>query len=237
MDTSFSKATYLAVPDNDRYPKKYSFTPLKVIGYLLLALATAVSILSFSTDLTAYIPTLRSCSTSMASAQGWHVRANVHPSGSGYEPSRSNLILVLQRLTKVEPEGFTLSLLSPDVAIDSNGRVLQLSSEDWSALEALAVKARDPERVPATGSYRNRWRCVREGIERAPLIRSSFRIQQRRTDLPIDQFWLAKDATGPLHPVGVHGYVDGTTVLSTPVGDIAELPEVSEQSYLNVMES
>lgn len=141
-------------------------------------------------------------------AQGWHVRANVHPSGSEYEPTRSNLILVLQRLTKVEPEGFTLSLFSPDVAIDSNGRVLQLSSEDWSALEALAAKARDPERVPATGSYRNRWR-----------------VKQQRTDLPIDQFWLAKDATGPLHPVGVYGYVDGTTALSTPVGDIAELPE------------
>ncbi|THH21074.1 hypothetical protein EW146_g412 [Bondarzewia mesenterica] len=53
--------------------------------------------------------------------QGWHARAQAHPSGSAYEPTRTDLTFILQHKTKVEPEGLSLALFAPDTAVDAMG--------------------------------------------------------------------------------------------------------------------
>ncbi|THH21153.1 hypothetical protein EW146_g366 [Bondarzewia mesenterica] len=215
MDSFPSKTMYAAAND-DKGSKKPLSSPFKAISYLLLtlvfSLCLAITVLpSGSTTLSSFISISKVSSVYMSlPGQGWHARAQAHPDGSTYEPARSDLIFVLQRKTKVEPEGFTLALFAPDIAVDAMGKVLKLSSEDWNALEALAGRAKDKQRVPETGSFGNQWR-----------------IQQRRTDLPIDQFHFAQGASDPLYVVGVYGYDGETRTLSKPVGEITELPEVN----------
>ncbi|VDB87099.1 unnamed protein product [Peniophora sp. CBMAI 1063] len=141
------------------------------------------------------------------SSSGWHSRASPHPAGPSYEPSRSDLLLVLKRSTRVEPDGFSLALLAPDVAVDALGRVLTVPSDDFAALQALASNVADTNKVPDTGSFGNQWR-----------------IKQRRTDWPIDSFRVARGPDEAPREVGVYGFDGEQRELNAPVGDITELP-------------
>ena len=92
------------------------------------------------------------------SSQGWYSRTSPHPAGASYEPSRSDLLLVLQRSTRVAPDGFSLALIAPDVAVDALGRVLTVPSDDFAALRTLASQVADKSNVPDTGVFGNQWR-------------------------------------------------------------------------------
>lgn len=92
------------------------------------------------------------------SSQGWHARTSPHPAGTSYEPVRQDLLFVLQRSAPADPNGFSLALLTPDVAIDALGRVLTVSADDFAALRTLASKVADEINVPDTRSFGNQWR-------------------------------------------------------------------------------
>ena len=134
---------------------------------------------------------------------GWHSRATPHPDGAAYDIKKENVVFGLTRNSRVEPEGFSVALFKPNVAIDAMGRVFVLSEDDWSALANLASQTNS---LPDTGSFRNQWR-----------------VKHDRTDYPID--YLHVSTGSDLHMIGVYGHDGQTTTLKPPVGDITDLPE------------
>jgi hypothetical protein len=107
-----------------------------------------------------------------------------------------------------DPDGFTLALFSPNVAIDARGRVLEVAHDDWVGIVALAAQAAG---LPLPDSSNHCWR-----------------IEQRRTSWPIDKLWLplrADNGRVEWRDPSVYGYEKGKLRLSQPVGDRADLPE------------
>ena len=92
--------------------------------------------------------------------QGWHARASAHPAGGSYEPAREDLLFVLQHSSPIEPNGFSLTLFAPDVAVDALGRVLTVQAEDFVTPRTLATKVADESNVPDTAMFGNQWRYV-----------------------------------------------------------------------------
>ncbi|CAL1704906.1 unnamed protein product [Somion occarium] len=142
--------------------------------------------------------------------EGWHGRATFHPSPETFTPTREILAFAVLHHAPAIPDGFTLALFKPDVAVDARGKVLILNPDDFTGLSDLARQTLD---LPSTGSFMNAWR-----------------IAQRRTDQPIERLFVPGSTTA-LVETSVQGYEKGKTELKTPVGDIHELPEVLHELF------
>ncbi|GJE87188.1 hypothetical protein PsYK624_032710 [Phanerochaete sordida] len=134
---------------------------------------------------------------------GWHSRS--HPDQRAFNPTRDELVFAVLRSTPAEPDGFTLALFTPNIAVDSMGRVLVLGQETFDGVASLAKQTLE---LPETGTFRNTWR-----------------IKQPRTSQPIERL-LVPSSSGELRQICVQGYEKDKRELSAPVGDITELPEV-----------
>ena len=113
-----------------------------------------------------------------------------------------------------DPEGFTLALFTPDIAVDARGKVLVLRTDDFKGLRDLADRAKD---VPQTGSFRSTWQ-----ISHTP----------ERTSQPIDRIITSRPGSSDvLEPASVQGWDASLTELKLkqPVGEYTHLPEVLAQ--------
>ncbi|KAG9096413.1 hypothetical protein FRC06_008689 [Ceratobasidium sp. 370] len=189
-------------PSSDEKPRSSRFTPARAGLALIVTILLALFTFSCSSPVAPHLPHLR-----MASPSGWHSRATPHPDGAAYDVQKENIVFAMTRNTRVEPNGFSVALFKPNVAIDAMGRVFVLNHEDFSALASLAAEAAN---LPDTGSFRNQWRQV------APPFKHD------RTDYPIDELHVA--TSKGLHSIGIYGHDGQTTTLKPPVGDITNLP-------------
>ncbi|RPD66285.1 hypothetical protein L226DRAFT_530388 [Lentinus tigrinus ALCF2SS1-7] len=152
---------------------------------------------------------------SSSSASGWHVRANPYASAAEFAPSKDALIFAVLLNAPTDPEGFTMALFRPDIAVDARGRVLQLKPQDFSTLAELAEEA---TRLPDTGSFMNAWRVAHD-----------------RTSQKIDRLF-ARTAAGELKQVSVQGWHAEKKKLQTAVGEYEELPPVLQELFEYIQE-
>ena len=178
-----------------------SIAHLSSTAYIAVFLLAALFALSKTSSL--HIHPYFSRAT-MAS-QGWYSRTSPLPAGTSCEPSRSNLLLVLKRSTPVAPNGFSLALLAPDVAIDALGRVLHVEPADHDGIVALA---RATLKLPDTNAPDNLWR-----------------VAHRATGRPIERVRVAEEAQGPLRHTSVYGFAKSHRALAEPVGEHTVLPD------------
>ena len=150
------------------------------------------------------------------SLTGWYSRAEPHPSPEAFAPSRESLLFAAFRSAQVG-ESLTAALFSPNIAVDAMGRVLVVQQSDFSGLAALAKQVLD---LPNTGNFQNQWRVYR-----------------RATCRPIEKSFVT-DGDGDLVQTGVYGFVgDGPRVLSAPVGEYTELPQVLSDLFSLALEA
>jgi hypothetical protein len=109
-----------------------------------------------------------------ASAEGWHAHAT-RVSSANFAPKASDVILTVLYNSQVEPEGFTMSLVRPNLAVEASGQVLALRASDFAAFEAQ-VRAVS-QHVEPTGAFMGQWR-----------------VKQARTGYPIDRVLIPGDA-------------------------------------------
>ena len=140
---------------------------------------------------------------------GWHARATPHPSPETFTPTRSSLAFAVLRNAQADPEGFTLALFSPNIAVDARGKVIIIDFDRWDAFVDLA---RQTVSLPKTGKFWNTWK-----------------VKQERTSQPIDRILVASAGSGELVETSVQGWEKGKTELSEPVGDITQLPKVLDE--------
>ncbi|QRW20298.1 hypothetical protein RhiXN_09273 [Rhizoctonia solani] len=190
---------YIQLPSSatDEKPRRQLVTPARAGIVLIITLLAALFVFSPASDKPMSGP-----GRSIANPAGWYSRATPHPDGSNYDVKKENVVLGLLRNSRVEPEGFSVALFKPNVAVDAMGRVWTLNDVDFDALTKLATLTRE---LPDTGAFRNQWR-----------------VKHDRTDYPIDQLYVSTSAG--LHTIGVYGHDGETTTLKPPVGDITELP-------------
>ncbi|KAG8698110.1 hypothetical protein FRC09_007429 [Ceratobasidium sp. 395] len=122
---------------SDEKPRSSLFTPARAGFALLLTILLAFFTLTPSSSTTPHLPSLR-----MTAPFGWHSRATPHPDGAAYDVQKENVIFGMARNTRVEPEGFSVALFKPNVAVDAMGRVWTLSEQDFSALTSLASEVK-----------------------------------------------------------------------------------------------
>ncbi|KAI1794499.1 hypothetical protein LXA43DRAFT_883325, partial [Ganoderma leucocontextum] len=151
---------------------------------------------------------------SAASAQGWHARATPHPSPD-FTPTKDALVFAVLLNAPVDPEGFTMALFQPDVAVDARGRVLQPRPQDFATLTALAQEA---SRLPDTGSFMNAWRVAHD-----------------RTSQKIDRLF-AKTADGGIRETSVQGWDPEKTQLEDAVGGYQDVPPVLQELFWYIQE-
>ncbi|KAI0748266.1 hypothetical protein C8Q80DRAFT_1170955 [Daedaleopsis nitida] len=150
------------------------------------------------------------------SVQGWHSRAaDPHTAAADFTPTKDALAFAVLLNAQADPEGFTLALFHPDIAVDARGRVLQLQPSDFSKLTALAAEV---NHLPDTGSFMNAWRVVHD-----------------RTEQKIDRLF-AKTSAGNLKQTSVQGWHTDKKQLKTAVGDHAELPAVLDELFGYIQE-
>ncbi|KAJ8462344.1 hypothetical protein ONZ51_g10956 [Trametes cubensis] len=140
---------------------------------------------------------------SATSAKGWHARARPHPSSADFVPARDNLVFAVLLNAPADPEGFTVALFRPDVAVNARGQVLQVQSDDFTALADLAEQV---IRLPETGSFMNAWRVAHD-----------------RTDRKIDRLFVPT-SSGEIKQTSVQGWHPERKHLKTPVAEYTELP-------------
>ena len=148
--------------------------------------------------------------------EGWHSRATPHPDPRNFTPQRDALAFGVLRNARADPEGFTLAVFSPNIAVDAAGRVLILSDADFSGFVALAKQTLQ---LPPTGSFMNAWR-----------------IAQVRTEQPIERLFVPGD-DGALVQTSVQGYERGKTELKIPVGDVKHLPPLLQELFGYISEA
>ena len=152
---------------------------------------------------------------SSASAAGWHARAAPYTSAADFTPSKDALVFAVLVNAPADPEGFTMALFQPDIAVDARGRVLQLKQEDFSTLASLAEEA---ARLPETGSFMNAWRVAHD-----------------RTSQKIDRL-VSRAPSGELRQVSVQGWHAEKKKLQTAVGEYEELPHVLQELFGYIQE-
>ncbi|KAG8771796.1 hypothetical protein FRC12_003403 [Ceratobasidium sp. 428] len=184
---------------SDEKPRSSLFTPARAGFALLLTILLAFFTLTPSSSTAPHLPSLR-----MTTPSGWHSRAAPHPDGAAYDVQKENVIFGMARNTRVEPEGFSVALFKPNVAVDAMGRVWTLNEQDFSALASLASDRTALYLSPTPSNIR------------AP------RVKHDRTDYPIDQLYVS--TSKGLHAIGVYGHDGETTTLKPPVGEITNLP-------------
>ncbi len=142
---------------------------------------------------------------------GWHNRSAPHRSPDDFTPTRDALVFAVLRNAPADPNGFTLALYTPNIAIDASGRIFQLGDTDFAGLSALA---RHVLTLPQTGSFMNAWRIVR------PI-----------TSQPIERLFVP-DSSGQLVQTSVQGFEkEHRNQLKTPVGQYTELPSVLSELF------
>lgn len=135
---------------------------------------------------------------------GWHARAQSSPSLTDFSPNRDTLQFALLRSSPAEPEGFTLALFSPDIAVDATGRVYHIQASDFTTLTTLSSRTLD---LPQTESFMNTWR-----------------IKRPTTSQPIQRLYVA-NSEGKMVVTSVYGFPGGEPrTLATPVAEYTELP-------------
>lgn len=152
---------------------------------------------------------------SAMSAQGWHARAMPHPSPD-FTPTKDVLAFAVLLNAPIDPEGFTMALFQPDVAIDARGRVLQPQPQDFAALVALAQEANG---LPDTGSFMNAWR-----------------VAHARTSQKIDRLFAKVTPGGDIRETSVQGWDPEKTQLQDAVGDYQALPLVLQELFGYIQE-
>ncbi|CDO72853.1 hypothetical protein BN946_scf185002.g38 [Trametes cinnabarina] len=172
-------------------------------------------------------PSFRSSSTnrfgedyfamSLPSAKGWHARAHMHPSSATFVPSRGKLVFAVLLNAPADPEGFTVALFRPDVAVDARGRILQVQPDDFAALADLAEQV---NRLPETGSFMTAWRVAHD-----------------RTDQPIDRLFVPVPGGKEIKQTSVQGWHPEKKKLKTPVADYTELPAVLHKLLGDIKEA
>jgi len=158
---------------------------------------------------TSYLPFMST--SSQHSAAGWHARSPLHPSGDSFVPTREALALACLYSTPVQPSGLAAALFKPDIAVDAQGRVLQLSQADFAAIKELGASS-VADNIPAAGGFRNQWR-----------------IKHARTSQPIS--WLRVVDGGAIKDVSVYGYNKQKLELDPEVDGLATLPEVLDKVF------
>ncbi|KAI0082738.1 hypothetical protein K474DRAFT_1654890 [Panus rudis PR-1116 ss-1] len=148
--------------------------------------------------------------------EGWFGRAKPYPSPETFSPSRENLAFAVLHHAPADPDGFTLALFSPDIAVDAMGHLHTIDKADFAGLTHLA---QGTLKLPPTGLFMNTWK-----------------VAQRRTDNPIERLYVPK-AEGDLVQTSVQGYEKGKKELKAPVGDIRELPDVLHEFFGLVAEA
>ena len=138
--------------------------------------------------------------------QGWYSRSTPHDSPSTFTPTREALAFVVLHNAQADPDGFTLALFHPNVAVDAMGRVLVVQEDDFAGLTSLAQKTLS---LPQTGSFWNTWRIARE-----------------RSEQVIRRLFVAESKDGELGQTSVQGYSKERTTLKPAVGSVDKLPEV-----------
>ncbi|KAI0362262.1 hypothetical protein OH77DRAFT_37799 [Trametes cingulata] len=152
---------------------------------------------------------------SSASAKGWHGRAQPHPDGAKFAPARDKLVFAVLVNAQADPEGFTMALFRPDVAVDARGRVLQVQSDDFAALSDLAEQA---NRLPETGSFMNAWRVAHD-----------------RTEQKIDRLFVPTPS-GAIKETSVQGWHPEKKQLKNAVAEYQELPPVLHELFEYIQE-
>ncbi|RDX56617.1 hypothetical protein OH76DRAFT_1395739 [Lentinus brumalis] len=152
---------------------------------------------------------------SSSSASGWRARAEPYASAAEFTPSKDALVFAVLLNTPADPEGFTMALFRPDIAVDARGRVVQLKPEDFSTLASLAE---DATRLPDTGSFMNAWRVAHD-----------------RTSQKIDRLFV-RTPSGELMQVSVQGWHAEKKKLQTAVGEHDELPPVLHELFGYIQE-
>ncbi|KAI0709383.1 hypothetical protein C8Q76DRAFT_786155 [Earliella scabrosa] len=150
------------------------------------------------------------------SAEGWYSRATPHPSAPDFTPTKDELVFAVLLNAQADPEGFTLAVFRPDIAVDARGRVLQLQPQDFSSLTSLAEET---TRLPETGSFMNAWR-----------------VDHPVTSRPIDQLFY-KTESGEYKQTSVQGWSPDRKQLKSPVGDYQELPPLLQELFGYVQEA
>ncbi|KAG8720264.1 hypothetical protein FRC08_000700 [Ceratobasidium sp. 394] len=170
---------------------------------MLASTSTLTTILFALATVASGAPTMnRSLKDQAYSPSGWHSRATPLHDGSAYDVEKSNVVFGMTRSTRLEPEGFTVLFLKPNVAIDATGRVLEVRDRDFSALATLAAETTG---LPDTGAFRNMWS-----------------VKQKHSDWPIDGLNVV--TSSGTYTVSVYGHDGVTTTLDPPVGNITDLP-------------
>lgn len=133
---------------------------------------------------------------------GWHLRAKPHPDGAAYEIKKENLVFAMKINAMLDPDGLTVALFKPNLAIDAVGRVFTLSEPDWSALANLAAQAAALPKANPNGLWE-----IRDYV----------------SCLPMDHIYIATPSG--LQVVSVLGYHPRKTLLFPNVGGFTRLPE------------
>lgn len=147
---------------------------------------------------------------------GWRSRSQPHPSPTAFNPTRDALVFGALRNAPAQPDGFTLALFTPNIAVDAMGRALVLGADDFAGLNALAKETLD---LPETGSFRNTWR-----------------VKQMRTSQPIDRLFVSTSGNA-LREVSVRGYDKEKRDLSVPVTEHTQLPDTLWELFGLIVES
>ncbi|KAI0807440.1 hypothetical protein C8Q74DRAFT_1362943 [Fomes fomentarius] len=152
----------------------------------------------------------------MVSATGWYSRASPHPSAPDFTPSKDTLVFAVLLNAQADPEGFTLAVFHPDIAVDARGRVLQVQPDDYARLTALAEET---THLPQTGEFLNAWR-----------------VAHRFTEQKNHQLFF-KTSTGELKQTTVQGWHLENKQLKKPVEGYTELPPVLYELFGYIQEA
>ncbi|KAI0780788.1 hypothetical protein BD413DRAFT_608032 [Trametes elegans] len=150
-----------------------------------------------------------------ASLKGWHDRAHPPADKSQFEPTLDDLVFAVLLNAPADPEGFTLALFRPNLAVDASGRLLQLQDTDFRGLSELAEKTTS---LPDTGSFLNTWKIAHD-----------------RTDQKIDR--LVVPTGGGQKVTSVQGWSADKTKLATPVAEYDQLPPVLQELFEYIHEA
>lgn len=215
--TSCSGTITTTTPPSIRYTVKLAPPTSKLLLFLAASIGAYLLLRSLSTTHLSALSSAFPFSRTMAgtSAQGWHERADPVPSPSDFTPTKDALVFAVLLNAQADPEGFTMALFRPDVAVDARGRVLKVKPDDFSALTTLADEA---TRLPDTGSFMNAWRVAHD-----------------RTEQKIDRLF-AKTSSGELKETSVQGWHAEKKQLKSAVGDYQELPPVLHELFGHIQE-
>ncbi|KAI9065138.1 hypothetical protein FKP32DRAFT_1590889 [Trametes sanguinea] len=208
-------------PPSSSTPPASNCAKVALIKSLFVALTAFIGayILFFRSPSLRFSPTNRledQLAMSTTSAKGWHARAHPHPSSATFVPARDKLVFAVLLNAPADPEGFTMALFRPDVAVDARGRILQVQPDDFAALADLAEQV---NRLPETGSFMNAWRVAHD-----------------RTDQPIDRLFVTTPGGNEIKQTSVQGWHPDKKDLKTPVADYNELPSALHELFGYIQE-